>query len=128
LQILTHTKELVERMGYQVIYGDTDSIMIDTKLYDVVEAKKRGLEVISPLIVPFMNTSLQIKKQVNKCHRHLELDVDGLYKRLLLLKKKKYAGLSVDLDDASGQRVKREMKGIDVVRRDWSQLAKDAGK
>lgn len=63
---------------------------------------------------------------VNKCHKRLELDIDGVYKRLLLLKKKKYAGLAVDLNDSS--KVKREMKGLDIVRRDWSVLAKDIGK
>lgn len=38
----------------------------------------------------------QVKTEVNKLYRLLELDMDGVYKRLLLLKKKKYAGLLVD--------------------------------
>uniref|UniRef100_A0A914WTA6 DNA polymerase n=1 Tax=Plectus sambesii TaxID=2011161 RepID=A0A914WTA6_9BILA len=109
-EILMHTKELVEKQGLSVIYGDTDSIMIDTKSYDLNEVKKLGTEV---------------KKQVNKCHRLLELDMDGVYKTLLLLKKKKYAGLSVDMADE--KTVRRETKGLDIVRRDWSLLAKDAG-
>jgi len=32
---------------------------------------------------------------VNKLYRLLEIDIDGVYKSLLLLKKKKYAALSV---------------------------------
>ena len=40
-----HTKELVEKQGLSVIYGDTDSIMIDTKSYDFNEVKKLGAEV-----------------------------------------------------------------------------------
>ena len=66
-----------------------------------------------------------MKKQVNKCHRLLELDMDGVYKTLLLLKKKKYAGLAVELTDETI--VRRETKGLDIVRRDWSLLAKEAG-
>lgn len=56
----------------------------------------------------------------------LELDIDGIYKRLLLLKKKKYAALAVDLNDEYA--ITQELKGLDIVRRDWSQLAKDIGK
>uniref|UniRef100_A0A158R5N5 DNA polymerase n=1 Tax=Syphacia muris TaxID=451379 RepID=A0A158R5N5_9BILA len=108
-EILTHTKDLVEKLGFSVIYGDTDSIMIDTGLLDLEQVKKLGFE---------------IKKAVNKSYKKLELDLDGVYKRLLLLKKKKYVGLAVDLTTGT---VKREAKGLDIVRRDWSMLAKDVG-
>lgn len=40
-----HTKELVERLGYSVIYGDTDSIMINTNTTDIKLAKKLGFDV-----------------------------------------------------------------------------------
>ena len=36
--------------------------------------------------------------QVNKKYRCLEIDLDGIYKRMLLLKKKKYAAIKVALD------------------------------
>jgi DNA polymerase alpha subunit A len=36
--------------------------------------------------------------QVNKKYRCLEIDLDGVYKRMLLLKKKKYAAIKVTLD------------------------------
>lgn len=37
--------------------------------------------------------------QVNKKYRCLEIDLDGLYKRMLLLKKKKYAAVKVQFRD-----------------------------
>jgi len=37
----------------------------------------------------------QVKAEVNKLYRLLEIDIDGVYKSLLLLKKKKYAALSI---------------------------------
>lgn len=37
--------------------------------------------------------------QVNKKYRCLEIDLDGLYKRMLLLKKKKYAAVKVQFKD-----------------------------
>jgi len=36
--------------------------------------------------------------QVNKKYCCLEIDLDGIYKRMLLLKKKKYAAIKVALD------------------------------
>ncbi|CAI5446463.1 unnamed protein product [Caenorhabditis angaria] len=107
--ILMHSKDLVEKIGYSVIYGDTDSIMINTNSYDLAEAKKLGID---------------IKKAVNKCHRLLELELDGVFKRMLLLKKKKYAALTINQDTKVET---KELKGLDIVRRDWSQLAKQAG-
>lgn len=37
--------------------------------------------------------------QVNKKYKCLEIDLDGLYKRMLLLKKKKYAAVKVQFKD-----------------------------
>ena len=62
---------------------------------------------------------------VNQCYRLLELDIDGIFKRLLLLKKKKYAALVINLQNE--KEATQEMKGLDIVRRDWSELAKDIG-
>lgn len=51
-----------------------------------------------------------------------------MFKYMLLLKKKKYAALTVSRL-ANGQVVEeQELKGLDIVRRDWSQLASDCGK
>lgn len=47
---------------------------------------------------------------------------------MLLLKKKKYAALSVSKTSDNKIVKKKEIKGLDIVRRDWSELAKDAGK
>lgn len=96
----------------QVIYGDTDSIMIDTKTKQLVEAKK----------LAFM-----VKKAVNVRYKLLEIDIDGIFRRLLLLRKKKYAALTVV--EKGDQIIEvRETKGLDLVRRDWCELSKEAGK
>lgn len=46
---------------------------------------------------------------------------------MLLLKKKKYAALTVT---KQGDNIvtAQELKGLDIVRRDWCMLAKEAGK
>lgn len=70
----------------------------------------------------------QVKAEVNKLYRLLELDIDGVYKYMLLLKKKKYAALAVSKLPNGKIVEEMELKGLDIVRRDWSQLASDCGK
>jgi DNA polymerase alpha subunit A len=62
---------------------------------------------------------------VNKLYGSLELDLDGIYQSMLLLKKKKYAALIVKEGlDGKLQGVEQEVKGLDLVRRDWCGLSK----
>ena len=111
--ILQKTVDLVEKqLGYEVVYGDTDSIMIHTGVNDYDAVRHTIAE--------------KIKRAVNKNYRTLKIDVDGIFQPLLLLKKKKYA--AVKLSTENGQLVRRrEDKGLDIVRRDWSRIAKSVG-
>lgn len=70
----------------------------------------------------------QVKAEVNKLYKLLEIDIDGVFKSLLLLKKKKYAALVVENLGDGRYSLKQELKGLDIVRRDWCDLAKDCGK
>lgn len=69
-----------------------------------------------------------MKAEVNKLYKLLEIDIDGVFKSLLLLKKKKYAALVVENHGDGRYTVKQEVKGLDIVRRDWCDLAKECGK
>ena len=57
-----------------MIYGDTDSIMIDSNTRVLEEAEK---------------IAQKVKVEVNKLYRLLEIDIDGIFKSMLLLRKKK---------------------------------------
>lgn len=67
---------------------------------------------------------------INKKYKKLVLGIDGVFETLLLLKKKKYAGIKIDNLDAlmAGEekvpRTKRETKGIDIVRREFCDISK----
>ncbi|KAM3592904.1 uncharacterized protein V6R79_001516 [Siganus canaliculatus] len=111
-EILMHTKDMVQKMNLEVIYGDTDSIMINTNSKSLEEVFKLGNKV---------------KAEVNKLYKLLEIDIDGVFKSLLLLKKKKYAALVVENQGEGRYSVKQELKGLDIVRRDWCDLAKECG-
>ena len=52
---------------------------------------------------------------------------DFFSRYMLLLKKKKYA--AVTMEKVKGELVEnQELKGLDIVRRDWCQLAANAGR
>lgn len=69
-----------------------------------------------------------MKFEVNKLYKLLEIDIDGVFKFMLLLKKKKYVVFSV-FKGLDGKYVEyKELKGLDIVRRDWSDLVKEVGK
>ncbi|PPQ85267.1 hypothetical protein CVT25_010040 [Psilocybe cyanescens] len=104
-EILTHTKELAESLNLEVVYGDTDSVFVNSNVTDLAEALK-----ISALF----------KKAVNDRYKLLEIDLDGVFQRLLLLQKKKYAALKVD----DGTKTSHEIKGLDMKRREYCKLSK----
>ena len=111
-EILQSTVDLVQGMNQEVIYGDTDSIMINTGMDFLADVRRLGQA---------------IKVQVNKRYRCLEIEMDGVFKSMLLLKKKKYAALKCDEQPDGSITTKVEAKGLDIVRRDWCPLSKDLG-
>uniref|UniRef100_A0A336MVQ2 DNA polymerase n=1 Tax=Culicoides sonorensis TaxID=179676 RepID=A0A336MVQ2_CULSO len=111
-EILTNTKATVEKLQYIVVYGDTDSIMVLTNSTNYDEVYEKGAH---------------IKQTVNKLYRHIELDIDGIFKYLLLLKKKKYAALTISKNNYGDLVEIPEFKGLDIVRRDWCKFAQKVG-
>ncbi|KAF4213684.1 hypothetical protein CNMCM8980_009275 [Aspergillus fumigatiaffinis] len=108
-EILRSTKELAESKQLRVIYGDTDSVMINTNMDTIGDALKVGEE---------------FKKTVNERYRLLEIDIDNIFRRLLLHAKKKYA--AVNMTEVDGKFVdKLEVKGLDMKRREYCALSKE---
>lgn len=68
-----------------------------------------------------LKISNEFKKHVNDRYRLLEIDLDGVFQRLLLLQKKKYAALK--MEDAT--RTSVEVKGLDMKRREYCVLSKN---
>ncbi|TEA13229.1 DNA polymerase alpha catalytic subunit [Colletotrichum sidae] len=108
-EILRSTKELAESKALQVIYGDTDSVMINANVENVSDAFKVGQE---------------FKKAVNERYRLLEIDIDNVFRRILLQAKKKYA--AINLVENDGKYIeKMEVKGLDMKRREYCGLSKE---
>ncbi|KAI7870185.1 DNA polymerase family B-domain-containing protein [Spinellus fusiger] len=109
-EILQNTVDLAGDLDLNVIYGDTDSVMLYTNQSDIAKAKEIGV---------------LFKQRVNERYRLLEIDIDGLFKHILLLKKKKYAAVLVQ-EQPDGKLVETiEIRGLDLVRRDWCDLSHD---
>ena len=112
-ETLIKTQKIAEEeLHFNVVYGDTDSIMINTGTTDVKRAVQMGNE---------------LKQLVNKQYRYLEIEIDGLFKSMLLLKKKKYAALKLENWNGDKPKISKEIKGLDMVRRDWCKLSKRVG-
>ena len=67
-----------------------------------------------------LEIAAQFKRQVNEQYKLLEIDLDGVFQRLLLLQKKKYA--AVKMEDEN--RTSVEVKGLDMKRREYCNLSK----
>lgn len=111
-EILMKTKDLAHSLNLEVIYGDTDSIMINTNCTDLQQVYQIGQ---------------RIQAEVNKLYRQVEIGIDGVFRSMLLLKKKKYAAVVLQENRDGSLSETKELKGLDIVRRDWCGLAKDAG-
>lgn len=108
-EILRSTKDLAESNSLQVIYGDTDSVMINANVDNVEDAFKVGKE---------------FRKAVNDRYKLLEIDIDNVFRRILLQAKKKYA--AINLVEVDGKWVdKMEVKGLDMKRREYCNLSKE---
>lgn len=108
-EILMDTKKLAESIDLHTIYGDTDSLMIETRatVYDeTIESARRFQEV------------------VNSKHTVLELGLDNVFKGILLHLKKKYAAFNV-VKEGDTLKLNLEVKGLDLRRREYSPLTKD---
>ena len=108
-EILRSTKELAESSQLRVIYGDTDSVMINTNVNNMEDALKVGHD---------------FKRAVNDRYKLLEIDIDHVFRRLLLHAKKKYA--AINMTELDGRYVDRlEVKGLDMKRREYCALSKE---
>lgn len=110
-EILRNTRRLAEAQGLKVIYGDTDSVMISTGVNDYSTAVSIGND---------------FKKLVNAQYSKLEIDIDHVFSAILLTNKKRYAAQIVE-PGPDGKLIKSlEVKGLDMRRREFSPIAKDA--
>lgn len=105
---LNKTKNEVEaRWGHEVIYGDTDSVMVLLKGMTVAQAIEWGKEAAAHVTKLFTAP--------------MKLEFEKVYYPYLLISKKRYGALYWTKPDKYD---KLDMKGIEAVRRDNCQLVR----
>jgi DNA polymerase-2 len=122
-EILLWTKQRIVSRGIEVLYGDTDSLFVRSDLEDPDDARDLGRRLALEL-----NEELDAHVRATwRVESRLELQFEQLYLRLLLPEvkhgsggaRKRYAGL---IDSGEGTEV--VFTGMEVVRRDWTELAR----
>jgi DNA polymerase-2 len=122
-EILLWTKRWFEAQDFQVLYGDTDSLFVRAREQDPERAAEEARRLAAAL-----NHALASHIEARwRVRSRLELEFEKLYLRLFLAHarnstrgaSKRYAGLIHD-----GGTGTVEFVGMEVVRRDWTALAK----
>ncbi|MEP6548715.1 MAG: DNA polymerase II [Gammaproteobacteria bacterium] len=122
-ELLLWSKAWFEAAGFKVLYGDTDSLFVESGAVDPGQARERGQELAVTLNAD-LNVHIADHWRVSS---RLELEFEKLYLRLFLPRarhstrgaSKRYAGLL-----GGGDADSVEFIGMEVVRRDWTALAK----
>lgn len=105
--ILKDTKLELENRNYRVIYGDTDSVMVDTRIK--LSEGPPSKELIQ-----------EIEECISKKYLNIKLGFEKVFTKLVMLAKKKYFGLYLE---EGAERI--EEKGLETGRRDWSEIARN---
>jgi len=122
-ELLLWSKAWFEAAGFKVLYGDTDSLFVESHADDADLARDRGRQLAVAL-------NAELGRYIEERWRvasRLELEFEKLYLKLFLPRarhstrgaSKRYAGL---LGGEGADSV--EFIGMEVVRRDWTALAK----
>tara|TARA_R110002049_G_scaffold80992_7_gene205956 strand:- start:24 stop:1931 length:1908 start_codon:yes stop_codon:yes gene_type:complete len=136
-EIMLKTKGLIEEEGYQVIYGDTDSIFVWLNLKedsgDMDQIDQIGKSLASKVNLWWKNY-LHTEYQLSSA---LELEYENHYTRFLMPTirgssegtKKRYAGMvcsdSFDPINPQAHTYSLIFKGLETVRTDWTLLARE---
>ena len=121
-KVIKQTAEFLENEGYEVIYQDTDSNFINSKLDSYDKSLKLGKRLEEEINIFFTN---HIEKKYS-VKSFLEMEFEKCYLRFLMPKvrsgiagaKKRYAGLLIKDNKESMQFV-----GLEFMRSDWTEAA-----
>jgi DNA polymerase-2 len=122
-EILMWSKSCFEGEGFRVLYGDTDSLFVLSGREEAAESRDVGIRLADRL-------NRELDKHIRSTWRvesRLELRFETLFRRFFLPvvrhgsegARKRYAGLIEE-----GGKTEVVFTGMEAVRRDWTELAK----
>ncbi|MEM7080053.1 MAG: DNA polymerase domain-containing protein [Pseudomonadota bacterium] len=119
--LLAWSRDWFNARGYEVLYGDTDSVFVASGLDDVDRAQGLASDLIDSFnadLAAHLADAFQVESK-------LEMEFEKLYTQLFLARarggaggaRKRYAGVRYGEENV-------DFVGMEVVRRDWTDLAK----
>jgi len=127
--LIKMTAEEMIKKGYNVIYGDTDSIFIDVHEKDYSKANFIGNEICS-FINKFFTNFIKDKYGQDSM---MEIEFEKVYKKFFMPKlrgseggaKKRYAGTLENKNKNGDIFDEIDIVGLEAVRSDWTKIAKE---
>lgn len=124
-EMMRFTQEFVESRGYEVIYGDTDSIFIWLRS---AHTNEEAHAIAARLVRDINGWWTHNLREEQGLESFLEIEFDSHFKKFFMPtirgsdvgSKKRYAGLSMD---AEGKE-KMVYRGLEMARSDWTPLAR----
>jgi len=122
--VLKLTRKHLEQHGYEVLYGDTDSVFVQLKNEEQSDVDKTAQELVQRINTFIGDT---IRSEFN-LESHLELEYERHFLKLFIPAlrggeegaKKRYVGLVAEPD-----KEKLVFTGLEFVRSDWTRLARN---
>lgn len=123
-KLLMGSKDFLAGQGYEVIYGDTDSLFLKLKEGEGENAEGNGKRIAEDLNI-FWSEKIQNDFGLKS---YLEIEFEKYYRKFILTPargsesgaKKRYAGL---VSESGRENI--EFVGMEFVRSDWTRLAKE---
>ena len=124
-EVLKRSKTFMEELGYQIIYGDTDSLFVALDENLSVEAAHQDAARLARQLNAWWQQTIEQEFGVVSC---LEVEFETLFVRFVMPtlrgsdqgSKKRYAGMI----EQPGKKPELVFKGLETVRTDWTPLAR----
>lgn len=136
-EIILQSRDWIQAQGYEVIYGDTDSVFV----WLGKESKDTDGQIVGTRLMQGLNqwwhNELQTRYRITS---HLEVEYETHYLRFFMPtvrgmstgSKKRYAGLSANSFDTNNtalspslEQASLVVKGLEAARTDWTPMARE---
>ncbi|MBP2132935.1 DNA polymerase I [Methanomicrobium sp. W14] len=119
--IIEHTRSVIEKLGYTVIYGDTDSCMIRLPEMNKEETIKTALAIEEVLNESYSNFA---KTKLGADHHYFSIKFEKIYRRFFQAgKKKRYAGYLIWKEGKDVDKI--DIIGFEMKRSDSPHITKE---
>ena len=119
--IIRHTRDIITDLGYTVLYGDTDSCMVQVPPGDLEETIARARDIEATLNASYSDFA---KSELNADTHYFSIKFEKVYRRFFQAgKKKRYAGHLVWKEGKDVDEI--DVVGFEIRRSDSPQITRE---